>query len=168
MLFCFWKTQQVATARVILCVRFKFNIIALRCGFKLDITSVQKHISLIPVQRFAWQDKYFWFDDLCSCVFLFTLGRHFFFCCTCTFFISFPFVEVLIYGTISYAIFCCFSLVSSFLCLCLLLPVSIEMNFSLKKNSFCRYLLFQGRLHVFLLIHHFDDCCLLVESLSHC
>ena len=98
MLFCFGNSQQVATARVILCVRFKFNVIALRCGFKLDITSVQKHISLIPVQRFAWQDKYFWFDDLCSCVFLFTLGRHFFFCCTGTFFISFPFVEVFIFS----------------------------------------------------------------------
>ena len=36
-------------------------------------------------QRFAWQVKYFWFNDLCSCNFLIILVWHSFCCCSCTF-----------------------------------------------------------------------------------
>ena len=44
---------------------------------------------------------------------------------------------------INYERFCCSLLILLFLCLCSLLPHSIEMGCSLKKNSFYHYLVFQ-------------------------
>ena len=105
------------------------------------------------------------------------------------FFHLISFRGIIYFFFITYAIFCCFLLNLLFLCLCSLLPASIETGCSLEKTPFHHYLVFQGLLQflcsmlgdfktlrlklprVYLqvpLIHFFDDCCLLVERLLRC
>ena len=89
-------------------------------------------------QRFAWQVKYFWFNDLCSCTFLIVLVWHSFCFCSCTFLPS-----ISICGNMFFLCnLCDFFLL--FLYLCSSLSASIETGCSLKKNSFHHNLVFQG------------------------
>ena len=106
--FALEKLNKSQSARVILYVILKFNIISLGRGCSFQAS--QKNISLIPRQLFSWQLKYFWFDDLCFGAFLFILAWHFFCCCTCTFFYFISFRGSTYFCFIIYVIFCRFSL----------------------------------------------------------
>ena len=97
---------------------------------------MQKKIILIHGQRFAWQVKYFLFDNLYSSVFLFTLVLYF----LSLLFYFFSLGGSILFVFITYAIF-----LSSFVDFRIFVLIFIKVCFSLKK-LFDHYLLSQGLL----------------------